>query len=158
MQKTLRQKFTWQAVLELEFKDLQNKFHSFKSRVAGTLQKHTQNFRETSTSQGWLSHETAITLINEWCSCGKDRDEDEDEFQSVETVSSPSPVGTPQIPEPVPLQVALIYQVGWITRLSFGKATDLSIADATSSGRDPFAFESGGLSSTWSSEGSALIS
>ena len=68
----------------------------------------------TSGKQGWISHEAAILKINERCTCGAS--DSEDDFETVETVSSPSPVGTPVLPEPVPLQVFPTFQVRWVTR------------------------------------------
>ena len=53
-------------------------------------------------------------ITNECCSCGAD--DSKDEFETVEMVSSPSPVGTSIIPEPVPLQVMPSFQVRWVTR------------------------------------------
>ena len=64
--------------------------------------------------RGWISHEAAIQKISERCTCGAS--DSEDDFETVETVSSPSPVGTPVLPEPVPLQVVPSFQVGWVTR------------------------------------------
>ena len=70
MRKALRQKFARQAVVESELEDLQNEFAGFKKQVTGVFRKYDKNFQETATSSGWLhrgwiSHEAAITLINE---------------------------------------------------------------------------------------------
>ena len=120
--------------MELELEDLQNELAGFKKQVTNVFQKYDKNFQEITVSEGhshwgWIAHEAAIALINEQCTCGKG---DDDDFQMA---SSPSPVRTPQIPELVPLQVVLSYQVGWVTWRSFGNASDLFIIDATSSGR-----------------------
>ena len=143
MGKVLRWKNAEQAVLVSQLEDLQNKFGAFKQQMANICQKYDKNFREVEASEqithrGWIAHEAAIDLINQRCTCGKD--DEEDDFQTIEMVSSPLPVRTPQLPEPVPLQVVPSYQIGWVTRLSFGEATDLSILDAASSGRNPIAF------------------
>ena len=98
--------------------DLKNELAGFKKTMAGVCRKYDDNFRRNRASarrlhEGWLSHEVAIEKINERCTCGVDS---EDEFETVETVSSPSPIGTPVIQEPVPLQVMPSFQVGWVTR------------------------------------------
>ena len=87
--------------------------------MAGVCRKYDQNFRETGVAnghlhRGWIAHEAAILKINEHCTCGAS--DSEDDFETVETVSSPSPVGTPVLPEPVPLQVIPTFQVRWVTR------------------------------------------
>ena len=162
MGKVLRQKFARQAVLESELEDLQNEFNGFKKQMANICWKYDKNFQEVEASErithhGWIAHEAAIDLINKWCTCRKDNEEED--FQSLgSSVSSPSPVGTPVLPDLVPLQVILASQVGWVTRLSFGKATYLSISDVASPGRSSSPIKSRGLSSMWSSEGCALIS
>ena len=102
-------------VLHHIVEDLKNKLASFKKTMAGICRKYDQNFRETGVSCGhlycgWISHEAAIQKINKRCTCGAD--DLNDEFESVETVSSPSPVRTPVLPEPVPLQVIPSFQVG----------------------------------------------
>ena len=135
MGKLLRQKLVQEAVVQSEFKDLWNEFHSFKRQMANVCQKYDTNFWETEAAErvvhhGFIAHEAAISLINEHCLCGKDV---ETESLSYGTpISSPSPLGTPILPEPVPIQVAPQFQVGWVTRLSFGEANDLSILDVTS--------------------------
>ena len=142
-----RQKNACQAVLESELEDLQNEVKGFKKQISNVFRKYDKNFWEIAVSeghshQGWVAHKAAISLINERCTCGKEAKEEED-FQSLEsTVSSPSPVGTPVLPEPVPLQVIPTFQVGWVTQRSFGNASDLFITDASSSGRGPASIQS----------------
>ena len=131
----------------------------FKKQMAGVCRKYDRNFRETGVAnghlhRGWISHEAAILKINERCTC--EVSDSEDEFETVETVSSPSPIKTSMIPEPVPLQVVPTFQVGWVTRRQFVKPIDLSIADASSSRNDPTSIESGVFRSTWPSEGCAF--
>ena len=155
----MRQKSAQLDVLVNVFEDMKNELAGFKKTMAGVCRKYDTNFRETGVANrqlhnGWISHEAAILKINERCTCGAS--DSEDVFKTVETVSSPSPVGTPHIPEPTPLQVIPTFEVRWVTRRRFVKPIDLSIADASSSGRGPVAFESGGLSSTWPSEGCAF--
>ena len=109
-------------VLEHEFEDLKNEVAGFKKQMAGVCRKYDQNFRETRVAhghlhRGWISHEAAIVKINERCTCGAS--DSEDDFETVEMVSSPLPIRTPVLPEPVPLQVAPSYQVGWVTRQRF---------------------------------------
>ena len=98
--------------------DLKNELAGFKEVMAGVCRKYDDNFRKNGAAarhlhEGWISHEAAIEKINERCTCGVDSD---DNFETVETVSSPSPVRTPILPDPVPLQVMPPYQVGWVTR------------------------------------------
>ena len=155
----MRQKSAQLDVLEHNFEDLKNELAGFKKQMVGVCRKYDQNFRDMGVAnshlhRGWISHEAAILKINERCTCGASNSEDD--FKTVETVSSPLLIGTPMIPEPVPLQVAPTYQVRWVTRRRFGKPIDLSIADVSSSRNDPTAFESRGFSSTWSTEGGAF--
>ena len=161
MGKLVRRKSAQLDVLEHDFEDLKNEFAGFKKQMAGVCQKYDKNFRETGVTnrhlhRGWISHEAAILKINERCTCGAS--DSEDDFETVETVSSPLPIGTPMIPELVPLQVIPTFQVRWVTRRQFVKPIDSSIADVSSSERGPVAFKSRGLSSTWSSEGCAFRS
>ena len=105
-------------MLHNSVEDLKNKLAGFKKTMAGMCRKYDNNFRRSGASachlhEGRLSHETAIEKINERCTCGIDS---EDEFETVETVSSPSPIRTPVLPEPVPLQVMPSFHVGWVTR------------------------------------------
>ena len=138
MGKILCQRNARQAVLESELEDLQNEFDVLKKQMANTFQKYNKNFQEVEASErithhGWIAYEAAIDLINKQYTCGKDSEEEED-FQSLGSmVSFLSPVGMPVLPEPVPLQVMPTFQVGWVTWLSFGKASDLFITDASSS-------------------------
>ena len=146
-------------VLHHEVQDLKNELAGFKKSMAGVCRKYDTNFREIGVSvrrchTGWISHEAAIEKINERCSCGAD--DSEDDFETMETISSPSPVGTPQLPEPVPHQVMPSFHVGWVTRRNLCNLLTYPFIDASSSGRGPVAFESGGLSSTWPSEGCAF--
>ena len=95
-------------VLHHSVEDLKNELAGFKKTMAGVCRKYDNNFRETGVSvrhlhTGWISHEAAIEKINERCTCGAS--DSEDDFETVETVSSPSPVGTPVLLEPVPCQV-----------------------------------------------------
>ena len=147
-------------VLHHTVEDLKNELAGFKKTMAGVCRKYDDNFRRNGVSarhlhEGWLSHETAIEKINERCTCGVDSD---DEFETVETVSSPSPIGTPVLLESVPLQVMPSFHVRQVTWARFVQPIDLSLIDASSSGRGPVAFESRSLSRTWSSEGRALRS
>ena len=96
-------------VLHNEVEDLKNKLAGFKKVMAGVCRKYDDNFRRNGASarqlhEGWIGHEAAIEKINERCTCGTygSSDSDADVF---ETVSSPSPIGDPVLPEPVPLQV-----------------------------------------------------
>ena len=109
----VRQKAAALDVLHNTVEDLKNELAGFKKVMAGVCRKYDDNFRKTGVSirqfhKGWVSHEVAIEKINKRCTCGVDS---EDEFETVETVSSPSPVGTPVLPEPVPLQVMPSFQV-----------------------------------------------
>ena len=113
----VRQKSAQLDVLQLAVEDLKNELAGFKKTMAGVCRKYDDNFRKSGASsrhlhEGWLSHEAAIEKINERCTCGVDSD---DEFATVETVSSPSPVGTPVIPDPVPLQVMPSFHVRQVT-------------------------------------------
>ena len=115
-------------VLHHEVEDLKNELASFKKVMAGTCRKYDTNFREIGISvrrchSGWISHEAAIEKINERCTCGADS---EDDFETVETVSSPSPIGTPVLPDPVPLQVMPSFQVRQVTWARFVQPIDLS--------------------------------
>ena len=128
MVKLLCQKNAWQAVVETELEDLWNELTGFKKQVAGVFRKYDKNFRETAAAhsslhQGWISHEAAITLINECCTCGGS--DSEDEFVAMETVSSPSPIRTSMLLKPVPLQVVPTFQVGWVTQHLFVKPLTL---------------------------------
>ena len=101
-------------VLVHGFEDLKNELVGFKKTMAGVCRKYDQNFRETGVAHGhlhcgWISHEATILKINERCTCGGS--DSEDDFKTVETVSSPSPVRTPQVPELTPLAVMPAYQV-----------------------------------------------
>ena len=151
----MRKKSSQLDVLEHHFEDLKNEFAGFKKQMAGICRKYDKNFRETGVAnghlhRGWISHEVAILKINECCTCGAS--DSEDDFETVETVSSPSPVRTPQLPNPVPLHVIPTFEVRWVTRRRFVKPIDLSIADASSPRRGPVAFEPRSFSSTWSAE------
>ena len=101
------------------FGDLKNELAGFKKIMAGVCHKYNNNFRETGITvrqlhSGWISHEAAIEKINERCTCGAS--DSEDDFAMVETVSSPSPVRTPVLPDPISLQVIPTFQVRWVTR------------------------------------------
>ena len=131
-------------VLQLSIEDLKNELAGFKKTMAGVCRKYDDNFRRNRASarhlhEGWLSHETAIEKINERCTCGVDSDDD---FETVETVSSPSPIGTPVLPEPAPLQVMPSFHVRWVTRRDLCNLLTCLLIDASSSGRGPFALES----------------
>ena len=102
-------------VLHNTVEDLKNELAGFKKTMAGVCQKYDDNFRRSGASarhlhEGWISHEAAIEKINERCTCGVDSDND------FETVSSPSPVGTPVLPDSVPSQVMPSFHVRWVTR------------------------------------------
>ena len=147
-------------VLHNALEDLKNELAGFKTVMAGICRKYDDNFRKCSASgrhlhEGWVTHEAAIEKINERCTCGTygSSDSDADVF---ETVSSPSPVETPVIPEPVPLQVMPAFHVRQVTWARFVQPIDLSLIDASSSGRGAVAIESRGFCSTWSSEGRAF--
>ena len=114
----VRQKAVQLDVLHNTVEDLRNELAGFKKTMAGVCRKYDDNFRQNGVAshqfhEGWVSHEAAIEKINERCTCGIDS---EDEFETVETVSSPSPIGTPVLPEPVPFHVMPSFQVGWVTR------------------------------------------
>ena len=114
----MRQQAAKLDILHNTVEDLKNELTGFKKIMARVCRKYDDNFRRNGASarhlhEGWISHEAAIKKINERCTCGVDSD---DEFETVETVSSPSPVGTPILPEPVPLSVVPSFQVGWVTR------------------------------------------
>ena len=147
-------------VLHNAVEDLKNELTGFKSIMAGIHHKYDDNFRRLGAAsrhnhEGWVTHDAAIEKINERCTCGTygSSDSDADVF---ETVSSPSPAGTPVIPEPVPLQVMPSFHVRQVTWARFVQPIDLSLIDASSSGRGPFAVEPGGFCSTWPSEGCAF--
>ena len=102
----------------------------FKQIMAGVTRQFNENFRRSSASvrqlhEGYISHETAIERINERCTCGTYGSSD-DEFETVNTVSSPSPIGGPMIPEPVPLQVMPSFHVRQVTWARFVQPIDLS--------------------------------
>ena len=145
-------------VLHNSVEDLKNELTGFKTIMAGVCRKYDDNFRKSNVSsrrchEGWVSHEAAIEKINERCTCGGASDDD---FETVETVSSPSPIGTPVLPDPVPLPVMPSFQVGWVTRRDLCILLTRPLLDASSSGRGPFAVQSRGFSSTWPSEGRAF--
>ena len=124
----VRRKAAALDVLHNTVEDLKNELAGFKKTMAGVCRKYDDNFRRNGVSarhlhEGWLSHKTAIEKINERCTCGVDS---EDEFETVETVSSPSPVGTPVFPEPVPLQVMPAFHVRQVTWARFVQPIDLS--------------------------------
>ena len=103
-------------ILHHSVEDLKNELAGFKKTMAGICRKYDDNFQRNGASarhlhEGWISHEAAIK-INERCTCGVDSN---DEFEMVETVSSPSPVGTPVLLDPVPLQVMPSFHVRQVT-------------------------------------------
>ena len=111
--------------------DLKNELAGFKQVMAGVTRQFNDNFRKCSASvrqnhQGWVSHEAAIERINERCTCGTYGSSDDDEFETMGTVSSPSPIGGPMIPEPVPLQVMPSFHVRQVTWARFVQPIDLS--------------------------------
>ena len=115
-------------VLHNTVEDLKNELAGFKTTMARVCRKYDDNFRRNRASarhlhEGWISHEAAIEKINERCTCGVVSD---DEFETVETVSSPSPVGTPNIPDPVPLQMMPSFHVRQVTWVRFVQPIDLS--------------------------------
>ena len=147
----MRQQAAKMDVLHHAVEELQNELARFKKVMAGVHRKYDNNFREIGVSvrqchSGWISHEAAIEKINERCTCGAD--ESGDEYETVETVSSPSPVGTPVLPDPVPLQVMPAFHVRQVTWARFVQPIDLSFLAASSSRRGSLAFESGGFGST----------
>ena len=110
--------------------DLKNELAGFKKTMAGVCRKYDDNFRRNGAAschlhEGWVSHEAAIERINERCTCGTygSSDSDADVF---ETVSSPSPIGTPVLPDPVPLQVMPSFHVRQVTWAQFVQPIDLS--------------------------------
>ena len=116
-------------VLQHTLEDLKNELAGFKKTMAGVCHKYDTNFRETGVSlrylhSGWISHEAAIEKINKRCTCGAD--DSGDEFETIEMVSSPSPVGTPVLPDPVPLQVMPSFHVRQVTWVRFVQPIDLS--------------------------------
>ena len=147
-------------VLHNALEDLKNELAGFKQIMAGVTRQFNENFRKSAASvrqvnEGWISHEAAIERINERCTCGTYGSSDSD-VDVFETVSSPSSIGDPMIPEPVPLQVMPSFHVRQVTWARFVQPIDLSFIAASSSGRGPFAFESRGQCSTWLSEGRAF--
>ena len=147
-------------VLHNALEDLKNELAGFKTIMAGICRKYDDNFRKCSVSgrnshERWVSHEAAIERINERCTCGTygSSDSDADVF---ETVSSPSPIGGPIIPEPVPLQVMPSFHVRQVTWARFVQPIDLSFLAASSSGRGSIAVKSRSLCSAWPSEGNAF--
>ena len=157
----VRQKSTQLDVLTHAVEEMKGELASFKKVMAGVCRKYDQNFRETGVAHrqlhnGWISHEASILKINERCTCGVG--DSEDKFETVETVSSPSPVGTPVLPDPVPLQVMPFFHVRQVTWARFVQPIDLSFLAASSSRRSSIALKSGDFRSTWSSEGCALRS
>ena len=132
-------------VLHHAMEELQNNLAGFKTVMAGIHRKYDTNFQEIGVSvrrchSRWISHEVAIEKINERCTCGAD--DSGDEYETVETVSSPLPVGTPVLPDPVPLQVMPSFSVRQVIWVRFVHPTDLSFLDASSSGRSSLALES----------------
>ena len=145
-------------VLHHTVEDLKNEVAGFKKTMAGVCRKYDENFRRNGASghrlhKGWLSHEVAIEKINEHCTCGVDSDDD---FETVETVSSPSPIRTPVLPDPVPLQVMPSFHVRQVTWRDLCSLLTCLLLAASSSGRGPFAGKSRNFCSTWSSEGRAF--
>ena len=111
--------------------DLKNELTGFKQIMAGVTRQFNENFRRSAASvrqlhEGWISHETAIERINERCTCGTYGSSDSDAFETVNSVSSPSPIGGPMIPEPVPLQVMPSFHVRQVTWARFVQPIDLS--------------------------------
>ena len=117
-------------VLHNALEDLKNELAGFKQIMAGVTCQFNENFRRSAASvrqlhEGWISHETAIERVNERCTCGTYGSSD-NEFETVNTVSSPSPIGGPMIPEPVPLQVIPSFHVRQVTWARFVQPIDLS--------------------------------
>ena len=117
-------------VLHNTVEDLKNELAGFKQIMAGVCRQFNENFRRSGASarqlhEGWISHEAAIERINERCTCGTYGSSDDD-FETVETVPSPSSVGGPMIPEPVPLQVMPAFHVRQVTWARFVQPIDLS--------------------------------
>ena len=126
----VRQKSAALDVLHNTMEDLKNELAGFKQVMTGVCRQFDENFRQNRASsrqlhEGWISHEAALERINERCTCGTygSSDSDADVF---ETVSSPSPIGTPQIPEPVPLHVMPSFHVRQVTWARFVQPIDLS--------------------------------
>ena len=116
-------------VLHHMVEDLKNELAGFKKTMAGVCRKYDDNFRQNGVSarrlhEGWISHEAAIEKINERCTCGADNSDDD--FETVETVSSPLPVGTPVLLDTVPLQVMLSFHVRQVTWARFVQPIVLS--------------------------------
>ena len=114
----VRQQAAKLDVLHHAVEELQNDLAGFKKIMAGVHRKYDTNFREIGVSvrrchTGWISHEAAIERINKRCTCRAS--DSGDEFETVETVSSPSPVGTPVLLDPVPLQVMPSFHVRQVT-------------------------------------------
>ena len=110
--------------------DLKNELAGFKQIMAGVTRQFNENFRKSSASvrqlhDGWINHEAAIERVNERCTCGTYGTSD-DEFETVNTVSSASPIGGPMIPEPVPLHVMPSFHVRQVTWARFVQPIDLS--------------------------------
>ena len=124
-------------VLHNALEDLKNELAGFKQIMAGVTRQFNENFRRSAASvrqlhEGWVSHEAAIERINERCTCGTYGSDDEvDEFDTANTVSSPSPIGGPIIPEPVPLQVMPSFHVRQVTWARFVQPIDLSLINAS---------------------------
>ena len=117
-------------VLHNVMEDLKNELAGFKQIMAGVTRQFNENFRKSSASnrrlhEGWISHEAAIERINERCTC-RTYGSSDDDFETVNTVSSPSPIGGPVIPEPVPLQVMPAFHVRQVTWARFVQPIDLS--------------------------------
>ena len=117
-------------VLHNALEDLKNELAGFKQIMAGVTRQFNENFRKSSASvrqlhDGWITHEATIEKINERCTCGT-YGSSGDEFETVNTVSSPSPIGGPMIPEPVPLQVMPSFHVRQVTWARFVQPIDLS--------------------------------
>ena len=147
-------------VLHNALEDLKNELAGFKQIMAGVTRQFNENFRKSSASvrqlhDGWINHEVAIERVNERCTCGTYGSSD-DEFESADAASSPSPIGGPMIPEPVPLQVMPSFHVRQVTWARFVQPIDLSFIAASSSGRGPITRESRGFRCTWLSEGCAF--
>ena len=111
-------------VLHNTVEDLKNELAGFKKTMAGICRKYDDNFRRSTAAtrhlhEGWINHEAAIERINERCTCGTIGLEDE-----FETASSPSPVGTPVVPDPVPLQVIPSFHVRLVTWARFVQPID----------------------------------
>ena len=120
-------------VLHNTVEDLKNELAGFKHIMAGVTRQFNDNFRQVKASvrqihDGWVLHEAAIEKINERCTCGTygSSDSDADVFETVNTASSPSPIGGPMIPEPVPLQVMPSFHVRQVTWARFVQPIDLS--------------------------------